>query len=66
MYNAMACCSPWGHKESDTTDQLNSSNSSQSIYTTQYEGSSYEFLLSKTRKLIEEVKSEENKMELAD
>ena len=66
MYNAMACCSPWGHKESDTTDQLNSNNSSQSIYTTQYEGRSYEFLLSKTIKLIEEVKSEENKMELAD
>ena len=20
------CCSPWGHKESDTTDQLNNSN----------------------------------------
>ena len=22
----LACCSPWGHKESDTTEQLNSSN----------------------------------------
>ena len=22
----LACCSPWGHKESDTTKQLNSSN----------------------------------------
>ena len=20
----LACCSPWGHKESDTTEQLNS------------------------------------------
>ena len=20
---ALACCSPWGHKESDTTEQLN-------------------------------------------
>ena len=23
---SLACCSPWGHKESDTTDQLNSNN----------------------------------------
>ena len=22
----LACCSPWGHKESDTTEQLNNSN----------------------------------------
>jgi len=22
---SLACCSPWGHKESDTTQQLNSS-----------------------------------------
>ena len=22
----LACCSPWGHKESDTTEQLNSNN----------------------------------------
>ena len=22
----LACCSPWGHKESDTTEQLSSSN----------------------------------------
>ena len=66
MYNAMACCSPWDHKESDTTDQLNSNNSGQSIYRTQYKGRSYEFFLSKRIKLIEEVKSEENKMEPAD
>ena len=24
---SLACCSPWGHKESDTTDQLNINNS---------------------------------------
>ena len=24
---SLACCSPWGHKESDTTEQLNTSNS---------------------------------------
>ena len=23
---SLACCSPWGHKESDTTDRLNNSN----------------------------------------
>ena len=23
----LACCSPWGHKESDTTGQLNNNNS---------------------------------------
>ena len=23
---SLVCCSPWGHKESDTTDQLNNSN----------------------------------------
>ena len=22
----LACCSPWGHKKSDTTEQLNNSN----------------------------------------
>ena len=22
----LACCSPWGHKESDTTERLNSNN----------------------------------------
>ena len=22
-HRSLACCSPWGHKESDTTDQLN-------------------------------------------
>ena len=22
---SLACCSPWGHKESDTTEQLNNS-----------------------------------------
>ena len=24
---SLACCSPWGHKESDTTKRLNNSNS---------------------------------------
>ena len=24
---SLACCSPWGHKESDTTEQLNTRNS---------------------------------------
>ena len=23
---SLVCCSPWGHKESDTTEQLNSNN----------------------------------------
>ena len=23
---SLTCCSPWGHKESDTTDQLNNNN----------------------------------------
>ena len=23
---SLVCCSPWGHKESDTTEQLNNSN----------------------------------------
>ena len=23
---SLACCSPWGHKESDTTEQLNDNN----------------------------------------
>ena len=23
----LVCCSPWGHKESDTTERLNSNNS---------------------------------------
>ena len=23
---SLACCSPWGHKESDTTERLNSNN----------------------------------------
>ena len=26
---SLACCSPWGHKESDTTERLNISNKSQ-------------------------------------
>ena len=25
---SLVCCSPWGHKESDTTEQLNNNNSS--------------------------------------
>ena len=24
---SLVCCSPWGHKESDTTNQLNNNNS---------------------------------------
>ena len=24
----LACCSPWGHKESDTTERLNNNNNS--------------------------------------
>ena len=28
---SLACCSPWGCKESDTTEQLNNSNSYRSI-----------------------------------
>jgi len=24
---SLACCSPWGHKESDTTERLNNNNS---------------------------------------
>ena len=26
---SLACCRPWGHKESDTTEQLNNNNSRQ-------------------------------------
>ena len=25
---SLACCSPWGHKESDTTEKLNNNNTS--------------------------------------
>ena len=25
---SLACCSPWGHRDSDTTEQLNNKNSS--------------------------------------
>ena len=28
---SLACCSPWGHKESDTTEQLNSTELMQTI-----------------------------------
>ena len=28
----LACCSPWGHKESDTTGQLNNNSNNQHIY----------------------------------
>ena len=24
--DSLACCSPWGHKKSDTTEQLNNNN----------------------------------------
>ena len=27
---SVVCCSPWGHKESDTTEQLNNNNNSYS------------------------------------
>ena len=30
---SLECCSPWGHKESDTTLHLNNSNISPSTYT---------------------------------
>ena len=26
---SLACCSPWGHKESDTTERLNNKNNTQ-------------------------------------
>ena len=26
---SLACCSPWGHKESDTTEHLNNNNNTQ-------------------------------------
>ena len=29
---SLACCSPWGRKESDTTEQLNKSKTSISLY----------------------------------
>ena len=28
---SLVCCSPWGHKESDTTEQLNNSNSNMKL-----------------------------------
>ena len=28
----LACCRPWGHKESDTTGQLNNSNNTQTLF----------------------------------
>ena len=28
---SLACCSPWGHKESDTSEQLNNNRSSQTL-----------------------------------
>ena len=31
---SLACCSPWGHKEADTTGRLNSSKRSLSIHST--------------------------------
>ena len=31
---SLACCSPWGHKESDTTEQLNNNNQ-EGIYQTE-------------------------------
>jgi len=32
---SLVCCSPWGHKESDTTEQLNNASSAQSQPDTQ-------------------------------
>ena len=29
---SLVCCSPWGHKESDTTEQLNNNNKKVSSY----------------------------------
>ena len=31
---SLACCSPWGHKESDMTEQLNSNSCSENIFMT--------------------------------
>ena len=28
----LACCSPWGHKESDTTEQLNNNKAIKDMY----------------------------------
>ena len=28
---SLACCSPWGHKESDTTERLNNSSNNNGI-----------------------------------
>ena len=32
---SLTCCSPWGHKESDTTEQLNSNNKEGEAHRTQ-------------------------------
>ena len=29
---SLACCSPWGHKESDTTEQLNDNKQNRILY----------------------------------
>ena len=29
---SLACCSPWGHKESDTTKQMNNNNNNIILY----------------------------------
>ena len=29
---SLACCSPWGHKESDMTEQLNSNSCSENVF----------------------------------
>ena len=34
---SLVCCSPWGHKESDTTERLNN-NYNNGIYTLYYQG----------------------------
>jgi len=37
---SLGCCSPWGPKESDTTEHLNSSNETVLAYKTHSHGSS--------------------------
>ena len=33
-HGSLACCSPWGHKESDMTEQLNSNSCSENVFMT--------------------------------
>ena len=34
---SLACCSPWGHNESDTTERLNNNNNHRSINVKQFQ-----------------------------